>query len=363
MKLAFCNATRSWGGVKTWTLEFASALQALGHDVFIYGRAGAFVQRAESMGLHAEAVDFGPDFSPSAIRFFLRSFRERNIEAVLVNVGRDLRTAGVAARLAGLPLVQRIGLPGDMRNTLKVRLLHTVLRPHYLFPCFFNRDGFIHNLPFVRPEQCTVIHSAKIPAPAIQESVSRPLRLVTTSQLNPDKGHEELLRVLGRLAEDGLDFTWDVAGTGRSAEQLRRLAEELGLERRVTWHGFTQNVQEILARCDVFVLPSYSEGLPNTLLEAMALGLVPVARGVGGVAEIWPESLASLCAPSHPRDGSTLEPILRRVLGARDEEVLAWKQAAWEQCKTAFSLDTQARKLEAFFLDRTDRHRGRQRGE
>ena len=353
MRLAFCNATRSWGGVKTWTLEFASALKDLGHDVFIYGRAGAFIQRAESKGLPAEAVNFGPDFNPAAIRYFRRSFKERGIQAVLVNVGRDLRTAGVAARLSGIPLVQRIGLPGDMRNTLYVRLIHSFLRPHYLFPCIFNRDGFLQNLPFVRSEHCTVVHSAKIPAPSIcnsgHNSVSRPLRLVTTSQLNPDKGHEELLLLLGKLHKEGFEFTWDVAGTGRSAEQLKRLAEDLGLGGRIHWHGFTQDVQAILAQCDVFVLPSYSEGLPNTLLEAMALGLAPVARNVGGIAEIWPEDLGDFLVPRLPRDGSMLEPALRRVLGASKEELLSWKLTAWKQCKTAFSMDSQAHKLEAFF--------------
>lgn len=363
MRLAFCNATRAWGGVKTWTLEFAAALRDMGHEVFIYGREGAFVQRAESMNLPADAVRFGPDFSIPAIRYFRQSFRDRGIQAVLVNVGRDLRTAGVAARLAGIPLVQRIGLPGDMRNTLYVRLIHTALRPRYLFPCFFNRDGFLRNLPFVRAEHCTVVHSAKTPVPAINTGVSRPLRLVTTSQLNPDKGHAELIALLGKLRGEGFDFTWDVAGTGRDAGQLRRLAEEKGLGGRVRWHGFLQNVPELLSRCDVFVLPSYSEGLPNTLLEAMAHGLAPVARDVGGIREIWPESLAEFLVPSHPRDGSMLGGALRRVLGASDEEVATWKNAAWEQCKSAFSLDSQARKLDVFFKELIEAGTGQKTGQ
>lgn len=351
MRLAFCNATKAWGGVKTWTLEFAGALRARGHDIVIYGREGKFIERARSMGLPAEAVNFGPDYNPFAIRFFTRSFRSRRVQAVLVNVGRDLRTAGVAARLLGLPLVQRIGLPGDLRNAFSVRFGNRILRPHYLFPCFFNRDGFLANLPFVDAARCTVIHSAKVPAAAAPERVSRPLRLVSTSQLNADKGHAELMRVLAKLRGEGVDFTWDVAGTGRCSEELARLAEELRLADRITWHGFIQDVPAILDSCDVFVLPSYSEGLPNTLLEAMARGLVPVARGVGGIAEVWPESLAALLASPFPRDGSRLEPILRAVFSASDAELLAWKKAAREACVTNFSLDTQSEKLDAYFRE------------
>lgn len=352
MRLAFCNSSRSWGGVKTWTIEFASALQALGHTVTIYGRPGPFIDRAKAQGLPAVPVTFGPDFNPVTVNFFRRAFRRDQTEAVLVNVGGDLRTAGVAARLLGLPLVQRIGLPGDMRRSLKVRLIHAWLRPHYLCPCRFIRDGMLEELPFIHPEETTAIHSAKTPAAAPSRRVGAPLRFVTTSQLNPNKGHRELLLAFAALRDAGHDFVWEVAGVGTSEAELRRLTSELDLDARVIWHGFTQNVAEVLERCDVFVLSSYIEGLPNTLLEAMAQGLVPVARNVGGTAEIWPDSLASFLIPDEPHDGAALQKTLDGILRADPQAILAWKEAAWTQCVQAFSLERQARVLEAFFQER-----------
>lgn len=352
MRLAFCNATRSWGGVKTWTIEFAAALAARGHEITLYGRPGAFIERAQSRSLAAVPVSFGMDFNPLAINLFLHEFRQRNIQAVLVNVGRDLRSAGVAARLMGLPLVQRIGLPGDMRNCLKVRLLHHLLRPHYLCPCCFIRDGMLATLPFIDERDTTVLLSAKTPAPQAPAHAGTPLRLVTTSQVNPNKGHEELLRVLAALRDAGHDFIWEVAGSGESESPLKALAHDLGLAERIIWHGFTQDVPAILARCDVFVLPSYIEGLPNTLLEAMAQGLVPVARNVGGTAEVWPQPLLSLLVPDGPRDGSGLRAALELVFQASRETLLSWKASAWEQCRAQFSLKRQAAALEQFFVDR-----------
>jgi glycosyltransferase involved in cell wall biosynthesis len=78
-------------------------------------------------------------------------------------------------------------------------------------------------------------------------------------------------------------------GTGREEQALQQVARDKGLEGQIIWHGFQQNVRALLRHADVFLLPSYNEGLPNSLLEAMAEGLVCIARDVGGVKEIWPE--------------------------------------------------------------------------
>lgn len=355
MRLAFFNATRSWGGVKTWTLEFASALSGLGHSVTVLGRPGPFIERALSLGLDARPTEFGPDYNPVAIARFMRFFRTEGTQAVLVNVGRDLRTAGIAARLCGIPVVQRIGLPGDMKNVWKVRALHHLLRPHYLCPCRFNRDGLLQNLPFINPADTTVIHSAKIPADSPPAHTGNPLRIATTSQLKPDKGHTGLMIALARLKAAGHAFHWDVAGTGQSQEALHAQARSLGLSDCITWHGWTQDVRSILRRADIFALPSLSEGLPNTLLEAMAEGLVPVARNVGGIAEVWPaalpEFLVADTAVTSDEAADAFFPVLEHILAATPETVTQWKRLAWEQCVHHFSLDVQARKLEHFFSD------------
>ncbi|MGX7948027.1 glycosyltransferase [Oleidesulfovibrio alaskensis] len=351
MRLAFFNSSRSWGGVKTWTVEFAAALQQMGHEVTIFGRKGPFVQRAAHAGLPAHEVSFGPDFNPAAIWRFASFFRRQGTQAVLVNVGRDIRTAGVAAALCGLPVVHRIGLPRDMRNHWKVRAVHRLVRPHYLCPCEFIRQGMLDALPFVDKKDSTVILSAKTPSPApaaLRRDSAAPLQLVTTSQLKSDKGHADVLHVLHALKADGHRFHWHVAGTGDKAGELKATAAALGLAGDITWHGFTQDIGSVLSLADVFVLPSLSEGLPNTLLEAMARGLVPVARNVGGIAEVWPHHGRQLLLPA-----DSFRPALHKALAdltqSGTEQLNSLGAAAWTQCRTTFSMQTQAPRLEQFF--------------
>ena len=114
MNIAFVNATIRWGGVKTWTLDFGESLRDKGHAVFIYGRQPEFIEAARRRVGHGERMNFGADLNPLTIRRFCRMFRENAIDVVIVNIEKDLATAGAAARLLGIPTVQRIGLPTDI---------------------------------------------------------------------------------------------------------------------------------------------------------------------------------------------------------------------------------------------------------
>lgn len=343
MNIAFVNAARKWGGVKTWTLDVAQGLRDLGDRPLIAGRPGPFVDRAARLGLDAVPCSFGFDGNPLAVIRFMRLFQKRDIEIVVVNIGKDMRTAGLAARLLGLPVVHRVGLPGDMRPSAKVVLAHRFVRPRMLVPCEFIKQGLLAELPFLRPEEVTVIRTGKRPAAQAPTGTGAPRRLIMTSQLNPDKGHAEVLDALAALRAQGLDFRLSVAGAGRDEAALKEKAAALGLTDRVDWLGFVADAPARLRDHDVFVLASHSEGLPNALLEAMAQGLAPAARDVGGVAEIWPAALDDLLCGG--RTGRPLQDVLARALTLSDADLLARKQAAWTACRERFDLDAQVRHL------------------
>lgn len=344
MNLLFVNATRRWGGVRTWTLDLAQWLRRQGHGVHLVVRPGPFAHRARDLGLAVTAQEFGIDFNPRRIGQLLRLIRQERMDAVIANVGKDLTTGGVAARLAGIPLVHRLGLPRDMDDSLKNRLLHRALRPHILVPSQDTRAGLLATLPWLDPQRVTAIHTGKRPADQPPAQVHQPRRLMVTSQLNPDKGHAGLFQALARLQAAGRDFHLTICGTGSAEPQLRQLAQSLELAPRLTWLGFQANVRAVLAEADIFVLNSRSEGLPNSLLEAMAAGLAPVARDVGGVREVWPEALAPLWAGA-PDDTGGLDRALDLALTADDACLLGWKTAAWQACRERFDLDTQAARI------------------
>ena len=295
MNIAFVNSTRKWGGVKTWTVDYAVELAARGHGVHVYGRQSEFIDKLNGLGIHAEKQNFGFDYNPLAIGRFVGAFRRHNIDLVVCNITKDMNTAGVAARLLGIPVIQRVGLPGDMLDHSRLAFLLKTVRPWMLCPSLDVAEGVFRNLPYVPRERVKVIQNAKRPVDGVRPVGEGPLRLVSTSQVNEDKGHRFVLDALATFAP-GI-FRYDVVGTGRAFAALRKRYRSLEERGDLVWHGFSTDVPAHLASADVFLLPSLSEGMPNALLEAMATGLIPISRDVGGVREIWPDSLAGFLMP------------------------------------------------------------------
>ncbi len=346
MRIAFISSTKRWGGVKTWYLQVAEGLEKLGHSALIYARQEVFVKEAQKRISHAALTDFGFDFSPLAIARFYDEFRRQAVDLVIINVGRELSTAAVAARMLGIPVIQRIGLPGDIANKFKYRALHRLVNPFFFCPCQYIARGFLRNLPHVDPARCKVILTGKELGPEPQ-GCSPVRKLVISSQLSPEKGHDVLLRALAPLAAKGLPFELHVLGTGRIEPQLRQLAHDLGLDERVVWHGFVTDVQAHVAAYDIFVLPSLVEGLPNTLLEAMAAGLLPLTRLVGGVDEALTAPLMPWALP-YEADEAQWQERLEQALQLDDKALLALKREAQTACREKFLLGHQVKAIEAY---------------
>jgi len=347
MNIVFVNATRRFGGVKAWTLDLAHALDSMGHKTWIFARSGPFLDKALAMGLDAREGWFGFDYRPISVWRFMRFFKANAVDALVANVGKDLRIAGVAARLTGVPVVHRVGLPRDMRDTLKVRNTHRFTKATLLSPCDFIRREMLEEVSFLSPEEIHVIPTGKVPGPEVAAAPKRPRSIAVTSQLNPDKGHADLLLALAELKRKGRAFHLHVAGTGRSEAELKELAQKQGLAADITWHGFVTNVDAVLDQADIFCLPSLSEGLPNTLLEAMARGLAPVARDVGGIAEAWPGELAPLDRTLVPLNAGIpgLAAALDKLIALGDEELMALRRGVHAWFGANHSLDVRARQF------------------
>jgi sugar transferase (PEP-CTERM/EpsH1 system associated) len=105
-------------------------------------------------------------------------------------------------------------------------------------------------------------------------------------RLVPVKDHASLVTAIGKIRDAGTDVALVIAGEGPLRHALQRQIVSLGLESSVHLLGHRPDVEMVLAALDVFVLSSRSEGLPNTVLEAMAVGLPVVSTRVGGAEEV-----------------------------------------------------------------------------
>jgi glycosyltransferase involved in cell wall biosynthesis len=121
-----------------------------------------------------------------------------------------------------------------------------------------------------------------------------PARIITVGRLRQPKDFQTLVAAFAGLDDSSFEAT--IVGTGPELESVQAAAFERGLA-NVTFAGERADVSELLARSDVFVLSSRSEGLPLSVLEAMAAGLPVVASAVGGVPELVAHGESGLLVP------------------------------------------------------------------
>lgn len=168
------------------------------------------------------------------------------------------------------------------------------------------------------PQRVLVVPNA-VPIPDIRTDAGVRLRgqllagsentlVLTLARLDEQKGLPTLVHAASGVP--GARFV--IAGEGPQRAQLEELIRSLGLQHRVILLGHRTDISELLAACDLFVLPSRFEGLPVSLLEAMAVGKAVVATDVGGTNEIVKHEHNGLLVPVD--DDVSLAAAIRRVI-------------------------------------------------
>ena len=169
----------------------------------------------------------------------------------------------------------------------------------------------------------------------------------TVGNLTPKKDHRTLLEATARAAMQHREVQLVLIGSGPLERAVRDDARSLGLTDHVVFAGARDDVAELLPAFDVFALSSRNEGLPISLLEAMAAGIACVATSVGGVPEIIDNGNEGLLVPAG--DAVALAEALSTLLRAPDLRDAIGARAV--QTARRFDMADAARRTEAVYRD------------
>lgn len=211
------------------------------------------------------------------------------------------------SNILGLPLAKLAGIRarigthlGEIRGMSVWReRLHTLLVNYGVIQTLVASSSRTkHNAvqAGVDPNRIKVIHNAITPfdVGGVDRNAMRrklgvradAIFLLAVGRLVYEKGHEFLVEAMSKVAQVNDRAAAGICGEGPLREQLSRQIEALGLQEKVKLLGLWNDIPELLAAADVFVLPSRWEGLPMALLEAMMAGLPVVAARVEGVEDV-----------------------------------------------------------------------------
>ncbi len=168
--------------------------------------------------------------------------------------------------------------------------------------------------------------------------------LTIIARLTEQKGHRILLDAMART--DLAHAYLLVVGDGPLRDVLERQAANLGLSARVRFLGARRDLGNILAATDVFVMPSFWEGLPLAMVLAMGAGLPVVATRVAGIPEVVQDGVTGLLVP--PGDSGELGAALSRVVNGDTTRVLLG-QAARAFVRPRFGVDGYVNAITALY--------------
>jgi glycosyltransferase involved in cell wall biosynthesis len=167
-------------------------------------------------------------------------------------------------------------------------------------------------------------------------------------RLSPEKGFDILLRAAAQLRQKGADLELWIVGEGDDRPRLQALIAELGAASWARLLGYRADLRAIYQALDVFALSSFREGLPNVLLEAMALEVLVVATEIAGIPRLIRDGENGLLVPPGAVDG--LAQALARVLANRrltDQFRLAGRRTIAER----YSFAARMSKIRAIYDD------------
>jgi len=308
MHVLSCDA---WGGTEVQVAELVIAANAAGagrHEVAILDRPGPLSAHLRSAGVAVHGLwgRFGYAGAVARLARLLRSREPAVVEAYGTRVSALVRLARVPRRRPPLVVAVRgahfVEAHEESRRA-RVAIAVERMLAGGVAAYAANSEGAAATLARagLPRERIAVIPSAVAvgPPPPARPERAEPV-IVSVARFSPIKRHDVLLRALARLADAGTPFGCRLVGEGPTLDVTRRLAADLGIAGRVEFMGPLPHprVREVLDGADVFTLVSDSEGMPGSVLEAMAAGLPVVATDVVGIRAIVEDGRTGLLVPS-----------------------------------------------------------------
>lgn len=192
-----------------------------------------------------------------------------------------------------------------------------------------------------------LIHNGVIPLPTNRQVV--PGMILFLGRLGERKGTQDLIRAFKIVKDKIPNASLKLGGDGDIA-RYRRLVSELGLTESIEFLGWVsgKDKENLLAKADIYCLPSYNEGFPMGILEAMSAKVPVVASTAGGIPDAITHEQSGML--SEPGDIETLAENLVDIIQDRDKNI-ALSEAAHLRFKANFSLDVIISKLESIYID------------
>jgi len=322
--LLHTEASPGLGGQEVRTLNEARWTAERGWRVLLACQPdGRLVGRAQGAGLEVVPIRMRGAFDPRALAELVRLIRRERVSLVHTHSSIDSWLAGMAARLCRVPVVRTRHVSIAIR-----RGPNPVYR--WLADRVITSGDAIRRMVLaagVPPERVIAIPAGVnleefrfgVRTPDLRRALHLGVPVVgSVAMFRGSKGHPQLLEAFARVREKRPGASLLLVGDGTRRAWVEQLAREAGLGDSVVFTGFRPDVAALLGAMDCFVLASTrTEGVPQALLQAFAVGVPVVASRIGGIPEVVADGETGLLVESGSVEA--LAGAILRVLDDGDE--------------------------------------------
>jgi glycosyltransferase involved in cell wall biosynthesis len=299
-KILFLHTVLDVGGAEVTRLVLLRNIDRLRYNIKIccIGKKGRLGEELERMGYRIDELRQNPASLSPLITYKLIKYIKRErpdvLHSSLFNANFHARIAGLLCRIPCLITEEH----GEHEQYKGIKFIPYILSD-FLLANFTYRivccskelmDSIVkkENLPkdkVINVDNCLDVNMYKIRVG--REEIRKRHRIadeavfIVTATLKAGKGHEYLIGCLKEIKELGYSFKCFFVGDGPLRDSLKFKVESLKLEDTIIFLGNVDNIADYLNASDIFVLPSFSEGLSIALMEAMLMGLPCIVTDVG----------------------------------------------------------------------------------
>jgi glycosyltransferase involved in cell wall biosynthesis len=296
VRLLFVNQRLEYTSSSSYTLDLALALKRAGDEVQACTLGGDLRKAFLDLGLETYLVKFNL-FSYRKLLEFLREFQPD-----LIHIQNN-RSAGFGQRIArklGLAYVLTVHrVPDERARSIAHDLLAGVIAANEVI-----RESLVNNHGIPKSLIRVIHHGVDVDAlaPEHDRRTAGPgsglIPVVgSVGRLSRVKGHHIFIEAARRVLDRGTDAMFAIVGEGEEEKGLRRLAQRLGLEKKVTFSHHIPGRRELYRIFDIIVVPTLHGGVGLTALEAMSMGKPVVASAVGEILHVIQDGRTGLLVP------------------------------------------------------------------
>ena len=279
MKIACIGYLHGAGGAERQIIMLSNALFERGHEVHLISLVATNSNYEISEGVIVHDLSYSESFDGNKILN-----RYKVLKNILMEIKPDVSInywfqsvyfcAMMNKSITGKVIYSERGDPGDEEYSGLLGIVRKL--------AFKRVDGFVFQSEGacnyfskkIKNRSIVIHNSVSIPdGMFLEPCINREKKIVTVGRLHPQKNQKLLIEAFAKIAGNFPEYRLDIYGDGELEEMLKEQINSLGLEDRIFLRGTTKNILDYVYTASLFVLSSNYEGLPNALMEAIAIGV------------------------------------------------------------------------------------------